>query len=40
MAIKFGFNTASEIKAIDFAIQNGAKVINASFGGTTFTNRI
>ena len=37
MAIKFGFNIASEIKAIDFAIQNGAKVINASFTGVDFS---
>jgi subtilisin family serine protease len=34
MAIKFGFTVAEEVKAIDFAIENGAKVINASFGGT------
>ncbi|MDD3150947.1 MAG: S8 family serine peptidase, partial [Candidatus Gastranaerophilales bacterium] len=37
MAIKFGLDIASEIKAIDFAIQNGAKIINASFGGDTFS---
>ncbi|MFA6270226.1 MAG: S8 family serine peptidase [Candidatus Paceibacterota bacterium] len=37
MAIKYGFNVASEIKSIDFAIQNGAKVINASFDGTEFS---
>ena len=35
MAIRFAFDTVSEVKAIDFAIQNGAKVINASFGGST-----
>jgi len=34
MALRFGLDVASEIKAIDFAIQNGAKIINASFGGT------
>jgi subtilisin family serine protease len=33
MALKFDFDTVSEVKAINFAIQNGAKVINASFGG-------
>jgi len=33
MALRFGYDVASEIKAIDFAIQNGAKVINASFTG-------
>ncbi|OJI06771.1 hypothetical protein BK004_02265 [bacterium CG10_46_32] len=32
MALKFGLDVTSEIKAIDFAIQNGAKIINASFG--------
>ncbi|MEI8328226.1 MAG: S8 family serine peptidase [Candidatus Taylorbacteria bacterium] len=37
MAIKFGFDVASEVKAIDFAIQNGAKIINASFTGTVFS---
>lgn len=33
MAIKFGFDVASEVKAIDFATQNHAKIINASFSG-------
>ncbi len=37
MAVRFGFDVASEVKAIDFAIQNGAKVINASYGGTSFS---
>lgn len=37
MAIKFAFDIASEIRAIDFAIANGAKVINASFGGTEYS---
>jgi VCBS repeat-containing protein len=37
MALKYGFNVASEVKAIDFAIQNGAKVINASFGGAPYS---
>jgi len=37
MAIKYGNDIASEIKAIDFAIQNGAKIINASFGGANFS---
>ena len=37
MAIKFGFDTVSEVKSIDFAIQNGAKVINASYGGGSFS---
>ncbi len=33
MAIKFNFDVFSEIKAINFAKNNGAKIINASFGG-------
>ena len=37
MAIRFGLNVSTEVKAIDFAIQNGAKVINASFTGGTFS---
>jgi len=36
MAIKFEFDTISEVKSIDFAIQNGAKVINASFAGGSY----
>ena len=38
MALKFGFDTISEIKAINFAIQNGAKIINASYVGSTFSS--
>lgn len=37
MALKFAFDVASEIKAIDFARQNGAKIINASYGGESFS---
>lgn len=37
MALRFGLDVASEVKAIDFAIKNGAKIINASFGGTQFS---
>lgn len=37
MAIRFNLNVSTEVKAIDFAIQNGAKVINASFGGPDFS---
>lgn len=37
MALRFGLDVASEVRAIDFAIQNGAKIINASFGGTQFS---
>jgi subtilisin family serine protease len=35
MAIKFDYTVATEIKAIDFAIQNGAKIINASYTGAS-----
>ncbi len=38
MALKFGLDVASEVKAIDFAIQNGAKIINASYGGSEFSD--
>lgn len=34
MGIRFGFDSASQVEAIDFATRNGAKVINASYGGT------
>jgi len=37
MALRFDLDVASEVRAIDFAIQNGAKIINASYGGTTFS---
>lgn len=37
MAVRFGFDVASEVRAIDFARQNGAKIINASYGGTQFS---
>ncbi len=37
MALRFDFDTASEIRAIDFARLNGAKIINASYGGTQFS---
>ncbi|MFA5248294.1 MAG: S8 family serine peptidase [Patescibacteria group bacterium] len=37
MALKFGLDTASEVRAIDFAIQNNAKIINASYGGDEFS---
>ncbi|HEX8974736.1 MAG TPA: S8 family serine peptidase [Patescibacteria group bacterium] len=36
MPIKFGFDTISELKAISFAKNNGVKIINASFGGSSF----
>nr|MDA3802880.1 S8 family serine peptidase [Patescibacteria group bacterium] len=37
MALEFDLTVSSEVKAIDFAIQNGAKIINASYGGYTFS---
>ncbi len=37
MVIKFGFDVASEINAINFAKNNGAKVINASYGGVDYS---
>ncbi|MBL7058023.1 S8 family serine peptidase [Patescibacteria group bacterium] len=37
MALRFGFDTASEARAINFAINNGAKIINASYGGVSFS---
>ncbi len=37
MALEFDLTIATEIKAIDFAIQNGAKIINASYGGSTYS---
>lgn len=36
MALKTNYSDAETIKAIDFAIQNGAKVINASYGGISY----
>jgi subtilisin family serine protease len=40
MAVKVGFPAATSdlIKAVNFAKQNGAKVINASFGGYVYDN--
>ncbi len=36
MTIRFGLDAMSEIQAINFAKNNGAKVINASFAGDSF----
>jgi len=33
MPLKFGLDVASEVAAFDYAIANGATIINASFGG-------
>lgn len=37
MALKTDFYVSTEVKAIDFAIQNGAKIINASYGGNSYS---
>jgi subtilisin family serine protease len=37
MALRFNYTISSEVKAINFARQNGAKIINASFGGGTYS---
>ena len=37
MAIRFGFDTVSEVRAINFAINNDVKIINASYGGPSFS---
>src|SRR4030042_6641530 len=43
MALKFldseGYGTVSdEVEGIDYAVENGAKIINASFGGLTYSS--
>lgn len=37
MALRFGFAVSSEIRAINFAIANGAKIISTSFSGSSFS---
>lgn len=37
MPLKFGFDSASHIDALEFARANGAKIVNASFGGPGFS---
>jgi len=37
MALKFAFDEATHLAAIEFARANGAKIINASFGGPIFS---
>ena len=37
VALRFALDVASEVRAIDFAIQNGIKIINASYGGPQFS---
>ena len=37
MPLRFGFDVASEIQALDYARLNGAKVVNGSFGGPSYS---
>jgi len=37
LPIRFGYDVASEIQALDFARLNGAKVVNGSFGGPSYS---
>lgn len=37
MALRFDLDVASEVRAIDFARQNGAKIINASYTGLNYS---
>ncbi len=36
MPLKFGFDTASEIAALQYAVSNRVQIVNASFGGPTY----
>lgn len=38
LPIRFAFDVASEVKALDYARAQGAKVVNASFGSPAFSN--
>lgn len=40
MAVRTDFTLFSIIKSVDFARQNGARVINASFGGTFYSQNL
>lgn len=37
MPLKFGFDVASEVQAFDYARSHGATIVNASFGGPSYT---
>lgn len=37
MPLKFGFDVASEVRAFEYARDHGAKVVNASFGGPSYS---
>ncbi len=38
MVLRFGFDLFTEVAAIDYAIANGAQILNGSFGGAGFSN--
>lgn len=37
MPLRFAYDVASELRALDFARINGARIVNASFGGPTYS---
>ncbi|RME34295.1 MAG: hypothetical protein D6786_05320 [Gammaproteobacteria bacterium] len=37
MPLKFAYDVAGEVAALDYAITNGADIVNASFGGSSFS---
>lgn len=37
MPLKFGYDVASEVRAFEYARDHGAKVVNASFGGPSYS---
>lgn len=37
MPLRFDFDVASELRALDYARLNGAKIVNASFGGPSYS---
>lgn len=37
MPLRFGYDVASELRALDYARLNGARIVNASFGGPSYS---
>lgn len=37
MPLKFGYDVASEVRAFEYARDHGAKIVNASFGGPSYS---
>ncbi len=37
MPLRFAYDVASELRALDYARNNGARIVNASFGGPTYS---